>query len=140
MNLRTPTAALILLLAACACSRQADAPAAPPVPPPTPVAAVDTPPPPYPLELACAGVEGQSVLKVQVGPEGRPTAIDVVRSSGSEQLDLLAREAVEGWRFKAATRGGQAVAQTIQVPVNFTAPAVRPDACFALDAGRAPAE
>ena len=65
--------------------------------------------------------------------------ISVARGSGSDALDQLARDAVQGWKFRPATRGGEPVAQSIQVPVSFTLPPVRPDACFALDAGRAPA-
>jgi protein TonB len=109
------------------------------VPPRTAVAAIDTPPPEYPLALACAGVGGQSLLQVEVGPAGTPTRIELVRGSGNDELDRLAKEAVQGWKFRAATSGGTPVAQSIQVPVNFTPPDVRPDACFALDAGRAPA-
>lgn len=123
----------VLLLAAC--GRDDAAPAAP-VPPPTEVAAIDTPPPQYPVELACAGIGGQSVLTVEVGTEGTPTRIVLLRGSGNDELDRLAREAVQGWKFRAATRGGQPVARTIQVPVSFTVPQVRPDACFGLDARR----
>lgn len=132
-----------MMSAAVACSLAAgcgggnDAPA-PARPPSTPIAAVDTPPPDYPLALACAGVGGQSVLRVTVGPGGSPTRIDLARTSGNDELDRLARDAVQGWTFRAATRAGEPVAQVIQVPVNFTPPAVRPDACFALDAGRLP--
>ena len=125
----------VLALAACG----GNAPPAQPVPAPTAVAAIDTPPPQYPVELACAGIGGQVLLGVEVGPAGTPTRIDLVRGSGNDELDRLARESVQGWKFRPATRGGKPVAQSIQVPVNFTVPAVRPDACFALDAGRAPA-
>ena len=90
--------------------------------------------------VACAGIGGQTVLDVQVGVEGTPAAITLVRGSGNDQLDQLARDAVQGWKFRPATRAGQPVAQNIQVPVSFTPPAVRPDACFAIDAGRAPAD
>jgi TonB family C-terminal domain len=124
-----------LLLAACG---RDDAPPAAPVPPPTEIAAVDTPPPQYPAELGCAGIGGQSVLQVEVGTEGTPTRITLLRSSGNDELDRLAQEAVQGWKFRPATRGGQPIARTIQVPVNFTPPQVRPDECFALDAGRRP--
>jgi len=40
---------------------------------------------------------------------------------------------VEGWQFKAATRAGQAVPTTIQVPVSFTPPQPKPDECFAVE-------
>lgn len=129
-------AAAALLLAACGDDTPAAATA--PVPPPTEVAAVDTPPPQYPVELACAGIGGQSVLTVEIGTEGTPTRVALARSSGNDQLDQLAQETVQGWKFRAATRGGQPVARTIQVPMNFTPPQVRPDACFALEAGRRP--
>jgi len=128
-------AALALLLSSCGGS----APPAQPVPAPTQIAAIETPPPQYPMELACAGIGGQTLLGVEVGPAGTPTRIDLVRGSGNDDLDRLATEAVQGWKFRPATRAGQPVAQTIQVPVSFTPPDVRPDACFALDAGHAPA-
>lgn len=130
--LATPLAALLA-----GCGDNAPPPA--PLPAPTQVAALDTPPPQYPLALACAGIGGQTVLGVEVGPAGTPTRIDLVRGSGNDELDELARQTVQGWKFRPATRGGQPAAQTIQVPVNFTPPTVRPDACFALDAGRPPA-
>ncbi|KRG71103.1 energy transducer TonB [Pseudoxanthomonas dokdonensis] len=112
------------------------APPAEPVAAPTELAALDTPPPVYPLRLACDGVGGTTTLSVTVGSEGKPTHVARVAGSGSETLDQAAMEAVKGWQFKAATRNGQAVPQTIQVPVTFTPPQPRPDECFALDAGR----
>ncbi len=120
---------LALALTACGGST---APSAPVIAP-TEVAAVDTPPPDYPIRFACAGVGGVSTLKVVIGTQGTPTDVSVAKSSGQPQLDDLAMKAVRNWRFKAATRGGQPVATTIQVPVNFTPPAERPQECFALD-------
>ncbi|WP_028917685.1 energy transducer TonB [Pseudoxanthomonas sp. J35] len=137
MNRRIPVlfcAVSTATLAACTGSQ----PPAEPVPAPTEVAALDTPPPQYPIELACAGIGGQTVLGLEIGVEGAPTRVDLIRSSGNAQLDQLAQETVRTWKFRPATRAGQPVAQKIQVPVNFTPPAVRPDACFALDAGRSP--
>ncbi|WP_045727572.1 energy transducer TonB [Xanthomonas sp. GPE 39] len=101
---------------------------------PTEVAAVRTPPPDYPIELACAGLGGKVVLKVVVGVQGKPTEVNVVSSSGQAALDTAAQQAVHEWMFNPATRNGQAVPWTIQVPVNFTPPQPRPDRCFALDA------
>lgn len=124
-----PVAALVLSLSACGGQ---SAPSTP-VPAPTEVAAVDTPPPDYPIDLACEGIGGVSTLKVTVGADGKTSGISVVRSSGQPVLDEAAQKAVAGWTFKPATRGGQAAATTIQVPVNFQPPAERPNECFARD-------
>ncbi len=118
-----------LALAACG---KSEAPAAPAVAP-TELAAIETPPPAYPIELACAGAGGQTVLKVTVGTEGKPTEVALVRSSGQTQLDQLAQAKVREWKFRAATRNGQPVAQTIQVPVDFKPPVPKPDECFAIE-------
>lgn len=100
---------------------------------PTEVAAIKTPPPEYPIELACTSVGGKSVLKVVIGPQGTPTEVTLLRSSGSPQLDESAQRRVREWQFKPATRNGQAVAATIQVPVSFNPPQPKPDACFAIE-------
>lgn len=98
---------------------------APPVPPEpgetsSEVAATHTPPPDYPLEQACADIGGKVVMRVVVGPEGRATDVSILESSGVPELDQAAEAGVRAWEFKPATRRGQAVAQTIQVPMNFT--------------------
>ncbi|MXV08781.1 MULTISPECIES: energy transducer TonB [unclassified Xanthomonas] len=121
-----------VLLSACGQSQQSQQHTV--AQPPTEVAAVKTPPPDYPIDVACAGVGGKVVLKVVVGVQGKPTEVDVVAGSGQAKLDASAQDAVRGWTFKPATRNGQAVPWTIQVPVNFNPPQPRPDRCFALDA------
>ena len=103
---------------------------------PTQLAAVDTPKPDYPLELACAGISGTTVLSVTIGIEGKPTQVQLAQGSGDERLDKSALERVPSWRFNPPTRNGKLFAQTIQVPVNFNAPAERPAECFGLDAGK----
>ena len=80
-------------LAAC----QPQTPPAPPVPT-TELLAVDTPPPAYPEELACDNVGGQVVLLMTVGPDGRPGAAEVFRSSGIPALDKAAQEGVRQWQ------------------------------------------
>ncbi|HBN53233.1 MAG TPA: energy transducer TonB [Stenotrophomonas sp.] len=120
--------ATVAALAACSPS----GPAAPAIAP-TEVAAVQTPPPDYPVELACGGVGGQSVLKVVVGPQGTPSDVALLTSSGNSQLDESAIRRVREWKFKAATRNGQPVPTTIQVPVSFNPPEPKPDSCFAIE-------
>lgn len=123
-------AAAIALLGAC---DKSEAPAAPAVPS-TELTASHTPPPEYPVELACAGVGGKTVLKVTIGTEGRVTDVQLLQSSGQAKLDESAQKRVrEEWRFNPATRNGQPVAQTIQVPVDFNPPQPKPDECFAIE-------
>lgn len=118
-------AAMLLSLAAC----QPSAPPGPPPAPPTALMLIDSPPPDYPLELACDEIGGQVVLMVSVGTDGRPSKIDLVKSSRVPALDAAAQQGVTRWRFEPATRNGQPVPGKLQVPVKFTPPAQRPAHC-----------
>ena len=127
--LRAVVAGMVVALAGCSGSRERAAGVAAP----TEVAAVKTPPPQYPIELACQGVGGTSTLKVVIGTDGKPSDVALATSSGNSALDEQARQAVLGWQFKAATRAGQPVSSTIQVPVTFNPPQPKPDECFAIE-------
>ncbi|HYQ22174.1 energy transducer TonB [Stenotrophomonas sp.] len=131
MNVRLLSLSLLTAtgLAACGSSQPPEPPAAPP----TEVAAVKTPPPQYPMELACTGVGGTSTFKVTIGTDGKPSEVLLLTGAGNPQLDELAKTAVQAWEFKAATRNGQAVPATIQVPVSFNPPQPKPDQCFAIE-------
>jgi protein TonB len=59
------------------------------------------------------------LLKVRVGPDGRPMRVRVDRSSGHSVLDRAARDAVRDWSFRPATRGGKKVAGSVKVPIRF---------------------
>lgn len=122
---------LVALLAGCG---GADPP--PPAVPPTQVAAIDTPPPSYPAELACDDVGGRTLLGVTVQADGSTGDIRLVDSSGNAALDQAAQEAVRGWRFRPATVRGRPVSTSIQVPVTFSPPQLRPDVCFQFDEAR----
>jgi protein TonB len=117
------------MLGACGKSPSPQAPAIAP----TELAALQTPPPEYPIELACAGIGGKTVMNVTIGTEGRPTEVKLVSSSGQSALDESAQRKVVEWKFKPATRNGHAIAQTIQVPVDFKVPQPKPDSCFAIE-------
>ena len=61
------------------------------------------------------------LLRVQVGPDGRPTDVSIAKSSGFPRLDDIARETVlRSWRFVPARQGDQAVAGAVKVPIDFT--------------------
>lgn len=131
MNLRLLlcTSAAIVALSGCTPTAENTTPTIAP----TEVAAVETPPPAYPVELACSGVGGKSVLKVVIGPQGTPTDVALVSSSGNSQLDDSAAQRVREWKFKPATRNGQPMSATIQVPVSFNPPQPKPTECFAIE-------
>jgi len=131
MKLQSLVLSSIALTALAGCNKRAEPTA--PVAAPTDVAAVKTPPPQYPIELACQGIGGTSTFKVVIAANGKPSQVAQVTSSGNAQLDAQAKTAVEGWEFKAATRAGQTVSTTIQVPVSFNPPQPKPDECFAVE-------
>jgi protein TonB len=56
---------------------------------------------------------------VTVGADGVPTDVSVESSSQSRDLDRAALDAVRKWRFRPAQRGGQAVAGSVVVPIEF---------------------
>lgn len=94
--------------------------------PATPVASADTaarplstPAPRYPREAQRRGVSGTVLLRVHVGADGDAGDIDLVQGSGSRDLDRAAVEAVRRWRFAPATRNGQPVESSVQVPIAF---------------------
>jgi periplasmic protein TonB len=77
------------------------------------------PTPAYPALSRRLGEQGQVLLRVEVGAEGRAGQIAVERSSGSPRLDNAAIEAVRQWRFTPARLGERAVAGWVHIPFNF---------------------
>lgn len=128
-----PSLRLLVLAATVGLAACFEAPPAAPSVPPTQPLARNTPPPAYPEALACDGVGGQVVLRLEIGADGRPASMRVLTSSGETELDESAIAAVRNWEFAPATANGQPVASNIQVPVTFTPPSPRPERCFVLD-------
>jgi len=77
------------------------------------------PKPVYPRASLELGEEGSVVLQVRVSASGAVDQVSVQTSSGHRRLDEAALKAVKSWKFIPATRGGQAVADTVTFPVNF---------------------
>lgn len=80
---------------------------------------ISSPPPRYPPAALRRGESGTVLLRVHVGADGVPYAVDVVDSSRSRLLDRAATEAVKRWRFQPAQRDGQAIQGQVQVPISF---------------------
>ena len=76
-------------------------------------------PPRYPRLARQRGIEGQVVLRVNIGQDGDALEVFVEQSSGSGLLDRAARKAVQQWQFVPAQTNGVAVASYVRVPVDF---------------------
>ncbi|MGB7758524.1 MAG: energy transducer TonB [Bryobacteraceae bacterium] len=63
-------------------------------------------------------IEGTVILSVDVGPDGVPNIIRVIRSL-DPGLDQKAIEAVSQWKFKPGVKDGVAVTVRAQIQVNF---------------------
>jgi protein TonB len=76
--------------------------------------------PAYPPASKRDGEQGAADVEVYVLPNGRVGDVRIARTTGFERLDRAALlEARQSWRFKPATRAGEAVAQWYKVRVVF---------------------
>lgn len=73
----------------------------------------------YPPDARARGIEGETVLRVLVGSDGRVLEVSLNRSSGDRRLDRAAETAVRSWRFSPAIQNGQAVTAWVQIPISF---------------------
>lgn len=103
----------ILLFALAACTASAQEPSR--LIPPSIVSKTE---PEYSLEAREAGLEGEVVLRVVIGIDGKPKDLNVVRGLGMG-LDEKAVAAVSGWQFQPGAKNGQPVVVKAQIQVNF---------------------
>jgi protein TonB len=77
--------------------------------------------PDYPPGLLTKEIEGDAVVKVLVGADGRVREAIVVRASHVEFGKAAVKQALKSWRFIPATRGSQTVEdwQTISIRFNI---------------------
>ncbi len=66
--------------------------------------------PKYPGDAWLAGAQGEVVLRLHIGPDGRVSRAELRRSSGHVSLDQAAMLALAQWRFLPALRDGVPVA------------------------------
>ncbi len=99
----------------------AEAPPAPPVeiPPSASAGYLKNPAPEYPSLAQRRGWEGTVLLRVHVLANGKPSDIQIQRSSGRDVLDESAIRAVKRWSFVPAKRGDEAIAGWVSVPLEF---------------------
>ena len=100
-----------LVLPAAACRREAE--------PLTPPRQVSEAPFQYPEELWDAGVEGETVLRLFVTPQGTVDSVLVERTSRHTAFDQAAAEGARRLRFEPARRGEERVGAWVLLPVQF---------------------
>lgn len=76
--------------------------------------------PEYPPDMRRAGIEGQVVVRVLIGTDGRVKAIEQVRSPSDSFFNATRRQALSRWRFKPATVDGVAVEKWRQMTLRFS--------------------
>jgi protein TonB len=74
----------------------------------------------YPRSSRRAGHQGTTVLSINIGTNGRVTAVQIAKSSGHAALDQAAVSVARTWEFSPARNGlGQAIPYTMSAPIPF---------------------
>ena len=87
--------------------------------PPRPDSEANNPYPQYPNRARRRGLEGGLILRVTVNIRGKPSAIEVIKTSGHKILDNAAVKAVRNWQFQPAKKGEKPVKASVNLPVKF---------------------
>ncbi len=76
------------------------------------------PAPPYPDSLKGSGIQGTVLVQAIISQKGCAESLHVVQKL-NPQLDELAKQAVNSWKFTPATKDGKPVAVIVQIAVEF---------------------
>lgn len=77
------------------------------------------PKPPYPLASRRMGEQGSVHLRLCIGSHGFVESVRLSQSSGYQNLDRSAIEAVKAWRFSALMTTSENVSECYQLPIHF---------------------
>ena len=75
--------------------------------------------PSYPRSARMAGIEGVSLLKVEVLTDGSVGRILIEKSSGNLDLDRAAKAAISQWQFAPARQGEKRIKAWVIIPIRF---------------------
>lgn len=88
--------------------------------PDTPPRYREAPPPPYPAAMRAGHYRGEVVVLIEVGADGRPESVRILRSAGRGELDCAARDWILAhWSFYPAERDGRRVASRVRTSIRF---------------------
>jgi len=88
--------------------------------------AYPAPPPVYPDAAQDRGEQGDVLVEVQVGANGRPRKIRLKQSSGFDDLDAAAIEAAANWHYIPAIVDGDASTSWMTVKLHYGPPPPAP--------------
>ncbi|MES2290185.1 MAG: TonB family protein [Pseudomonadota bacterium] len=78
--------------------------------------------PVYPVALERQEIEGKCTVRVQIGIDGRITAVELVRADNPAFFTATREQALRRWRFKPATRDGQPITSWVEKTIVFKMP------------------
>jgi len=78
--------------------------------------------PAYPARAALRRLEGEVLCRITVGADGSVVSVVVEESSGHDELDRAAREALSKWRFEPGRRGGAPAEMVVWKRILFQLP------------------
>lgn len=76
---------------------------------------------PYPDSLKGTGIEGTVLVEATIDKKGCSHDVKVVRKLHPE-LDELAKQEVNSWKFSPATKDGKPITAVVQIQVRFKDP------------------
>src|SRR6478609_9959549 len=76
--------------------------------------------PMYPGRERIAGIEGQAVLTLLVGADGKVAEVDILSSQPKASFGKAARDAALQWQYEPLLQDGQPTPFIVQQPVSFT--------------------
>jgi protein TonB len=74
--------------------------------------------PTYPDSLKGSGIQGTVIVEAVINEKGCTESLHIVQKL-NPQLDELARQSVNSWKFTPATKDGRPVAVMVRIPVEF---------------------
>jgi protein TonB len=75
--------------------------------------------PRYPRDARLRGIEGVTLLRVEVERSGRVGEVRIERSAGDDALDAAAQRAIHRWRFSPFDASRPASSLWVLIPIEF---------------------